>query len=193
MLARYGNGSVSRVRSLSSYREILSTLEIRYLSLKPRPSCKVLNSDNLTILSATTEKLQCNTFERRNQCTSGGADDWQCREPLDVCEYIWRRISVSNHDCRYRRYPGPRYSRASRRTGSYWLSARTYINYRPPPMRYRTESHQRSCEYRPYVTGARENCHRGTLYYFESTAQKEDTNEKFISFQWNYFRNMESV
>lgn len=132
MLARYGNGSVfPRSQFIFVSGDSLSILEIRYLSLKPRPSCKVLNSDNPTILSATTTKLQRNTFERRNQCTSGEADDWQCRQPLDVCGYIWRRISVSNHDCRYRRYPGPRYSRASRRTGSYWLSARAYINYRP--------------------------------------------------------------
>lgn len=60
-------------------------------------------------------------------------------------------------------------------------------------MRYRTESHQRSCEYRPYVIGARENCHRGTLYYYESIAQKEDANEEFISFQRNYFIIVEST
>lgn len=38
---------------------------------------------------------------------------WQCWKPGYVCRHIRGRISVSNHDCRYRRYPGPCYSRGS--------------------------------------------------------------------------------
>jgi len=81
---------------------------------------------------------------------------------LAICRHIRGRISVSNHDCRYRRYPGPCYSRSSSNWVIGYLCTSTLTI--GPSDRYRVGSHRRSCEYRPYVTSNRENCHRSTLY-----------------------------
>lgn len=99
----------------------------RYLRLQPRPSSKVLTSDNLAVLPAATVKLQCNTFERRNQCTSGGADE--CREPSCMRVYMTTNPCIQSRLSIQTISRPALYSCLSRRTGSYRLSPRAYINY----------------------------------------------------------------
>lgn len=84
-----------------------------------------LNDDNLVVLSAQWRRwwwrrwrqVQWRSYNAirsnwRNQCTSGDRTAGNAGN-LAVCRHIRGRISVSNHDCRYRRYPGPCYSRSS--------------------------------------------------------------------------------